>query len=149
MAAFHAAIAFSICYIAMQLTNWNQEFSKTDLDKGSASMWIKIVSVPLLVILPLSSPCNLAVRAIFFPARGAGPNGSLAVLFCVYRFLCCAVCSAVLDAVLCAVLCSVRAVCVLCCNARGLDQVDSWILALAYGWSMIAPKVLTGRSFDH
>jgi len=35
---FHAAVACSICYIAMQMTNWNQEFSKDDVDKGSASM---------------------------------------------------------------------------------------------------------------
>jgi len=69
VAAFHVAIAFSICYIAMQMTNWNQEFSKTELDKGVASMWIKIV--------------------------------------------------------------------------------DSWILAVAFAWSMIAPKVLTNRSFDY
>ena len=101
----------------MQLTNWNQEFSKTDLDKGSASMWIKIVSVPLFVVFPLPSPCNPAARALFFSAREAGANGSLAVLCC--------------------------------CDTRGLGQVDSWILALAYGWSMIAPKVLTGRSFDY
>ena len=28
-------------------------------------------------------------------------------------------------------------------------QVDSWILAVAFAWSMIAPKVLTNRSFDY
>jgi len=68
VAAFHAAIAFSMCYIAMQLTNWNQEFSPKELDKGVASMWIKIV--------------------------------------------------------------------------------DSWILALAFGWSMVAPVVLKSRQFS-
>jgi hypothetical protein len=65
---FHAAVACSICYIAMQMTNWNQEFSKDDVDKGSASMWVKIVA--------------------------------------------------------------------------------SWVLAVAYGWAMIAPKVLTDRDFS-
>lgn len=67
VAAFHAAIAFSMCYIAMQMTNWNEEFDKDALDQGVASMWIKIV--------------------------------------------------------------------------------DSWILALAFGWSMIAPMVLKNREF--
>lgn len=64
---FHAAVACSMCYIAMQMTNWNQEFSTTDMDKGKASMWVKIVAC--------------------------------------------------------------------------------WVLALAYAWSMIAPKVLTNREF--
>ena len=50
-----------------QMTNWNQEFSTTDMDKGKASMWVKIVAC--------------------------------------------------------------------------------WVLALAYAWSMIAPKVLTNREF--
>jgi hypothetical protein len=67
VAAFHAAIAFAMCYIAMQMTNWNQEFSKQNFDEGVVSMWIKVI--------------------------------------------------------------------------------DAWILALAFGWSMIAPKVLTGREF--
>jgi len=67
VAAFHAAIAFAMCYIAMQMTNWNEEFDKDALDKGVASMWIKIV--------------------------------------------------------------------------------DSWILALAFGWSMIAPIVVKSRDF--
>jgi hypothetical protein len=67
VAAFHVAIAFSTCYIAMQMTNWMQEFSKTDMDKGVVSMWIKVI--------------------------------------------------------------------------------DGWILAIAFGWAMIAPKVLTGREF--
>jgi hypothetical protein len=67
VAAFHVAIAFSMCYIAMQMTNWMQEFSKTDMDKGLVSMWIKVV--------------------------------------------------------------------------------DGWILAVAFGWAMIAPKVLTNRDF--
>ena len=40
----------------MQMTNWNQEFSKTELDKGTASMWIKIVSFLPPVSLPPSPP---------------------------------------------------------------------------------------------
>lgn len=67
IAAFHASFLMGMCYVAMQLTNWNEDFQPDRIDNSTGSMWIKVV--------------------------------------------------------------------------------DSWLLALAFGWSMIAPKVLTGREF--
>jgi len=29
-----------------------------------------------------------------------------------------------------------------------IKAVDSWILAIGYGWALIAPKVLTNRDFS-
>mmetsp|Transcript_47615 Transcript_47615/g.108532 ORF Transcript_47615/g.108532 Transcript_47615/m.108532 type:complete len:185 (+) Transcript_47615:20-574(+) len=68
IAAFHFAFMLGMCYVGMQLTNWNEDFAKGSVDKGSTSMWIKIA--------------------------------------------------------------------------------DSWILAIAYLWAMVAPKVLSNRSFS-
>mmetsp|Transcript_4846 Transcript_4846/g.11681 ORF Transcript_4846/g.11681 Transcript_4846/m.11681 type:complete len:467 (-) Transcript_4846:948-2348(-) len=68
VAAFHFAFCLGILYVAMQLTNWNEDYKPGEVDKSRASMWIKVC--------------------------------------------------------------------------------DSWVLAVAYFWSMIAPKVLTGRNFD-
>jgi len=67
IAAFHASFLMGMCYVAMQLTNWNEDFEKDHIDNSTGSMWIKVV--------------------------------------------------------------------------------DSWMLAAAFGWSMIAPKVLSGRDF--
>jgi len=67
IAAFHLSFLLGMCYVGMQLTNWNEDFEAGHIDNSTGSMWIKVV--------------------------------------------------------------------------------DSWMLAAAFGWSMIAPKVLTGREF--
>ena len=67
IASFHASFLMGMCYVAMQLTNWNEDFLPDHIDNSTGSLWIKVV--------------------------------------------------------------------------------DSWLLALAFGWSMIAPKVLSGRDF--
>eukprot|EP00284_Hemiselmis_tepida_P009156 CAMPEP_0174931168 /NCGR_PEP_ID=MMETSP1355-20121228/32513_1 /TAXON_ID=464990 /ORGANISM="Hemiselmis tepida, Strain CCMP443" /LENGTH=493 /DNA_ID=CAMNT_0016177503 /DNA_START=76 /DNA_END=1557 /DNA_ORIENTATION=- len=67
IAAFHFSFLLGMCYVGMQLTNWNEDFEQGHIDNSTGSMWIKVV--------------------------------------------------------------------------------DSWMLAAAFGWSMIAPMVLTGREF--
>jgi len=40
---FHASFLLGMCYVAMQITNWLEEFETGKLDNGKASMWIKVV----------------------------------------------------------------------------------------------------------
>jgi hypothetical protein len=125
VAAFHLAFWLGICYVGMQLTNWNEEFSKASVDKGFTSMWIKVRTQSPLSRTPpeLWTYCKE-------DAPAHSPGGRVA-------------------------LCPER--CAQALNGResvhseplnSAQIVDSWVLAVAYLWAMIAPKVLRGRDFS-
>lgn len=126
VAAFHLAFWLGICYVGMQLTNWNEDFSKASVDKGVTSMWIKVrTQSPLSRTPPLNS--GRIARRMHRRTRLGGR-----VALCPER-------------------------CAQALNGResihseplNSEQiVDSWVLAVAYLWAMIAPKVLRGRSFS-
>eukprot|EP00286_Rhodomonas_abbreviata_P019797 CAMPEP_0181309496 /NCGR_PEP_ID=MMETSP1101-20121128/12044_1 /TAXON_ID=46948 /ORGANISM="Rhodomonas abbreviata, Strain Caron Lab Isolate" /LENGTH=424 /DNA_ID=CAMNT_0023415983 /DNA_START=228 /DNA_END=1502 /DNA_ORIENTATION=- len=54
-AAFHFAFMLGILYVAMQLTNWNEDFKPGEIDKSKASMWIKVVDSWVLGLVYLWS----------------------------------------------------------------------------------------------